>query len=362
MSSAGSDPYRSPESKAGRPRLAARAIAATLACTGALAIVACGSDEEGFPPPAEPAASPQLSTDPAGIVIDLDGGEAEGITADPQTGTVVVATRDPDRLFLVSEPTAARPRITEVKIPESPRHIQLAAPGGPALATAERTDQLLEINLPDGDLRTTKVGDFPHDAGADPADPRRIYVGDEGADTVSVVEDGRRTRTVPAPEQPGGIAALEDRFAVVAVAERVVSLYDDETLAELARVDAGVGPTHAVAGDDGRLYVADTQGDAILVFETRPELRLVDRANVSDSPYGIAIDNENDRLWVTQTGRNSVVELELTDLAPKRLRSFATVRQPNTVAVDPATGLVFVAGRTDGVLQVINPEADRPEQ
>jgi len=36
---------------------------------------------------------------------------------------------------------------------------------------------------------------------------------------------------------------------------------------------------------------------------------------------------------------------------------FATVRQPNTVAVDPATGRVFVASRTDGTLQLLDPPA-----
>jgi DNA-binding beta-propeller fold protein YncE len=32
-----------------------------------------------------------------------------------------------------------------------------------------------------------------------------------------------------------------------------------------------------------------------------------------------------------------------------------TVRQPNTVAVDSATGRIFVAGRTDGTVQLIDP-------
>jgi DNA-binding beta-propeller fold protein YncE len=34
-----------------------------------------------------------------------------------------------------------------------------------------------------------------------------------------------------------------------------------------------------------------------------------------------------------------------------------TVGQPNTVAVDSATGRVFVAGRADGSLQIIDPGA-----
>jgi DNA-binding beta-propeller fold protein YncE len=143
---------------------------------------------------------------------------------------------------------------------------------------------------------------------------------------------------------------------VITVAERTLSTYDAGTLEKRGEIEAGVGPTHLVAGDDDRFYVADTQGDAILVFESAPEPRLLDRANLPGKPYGIAIDNERERLWVTQTARNRVVEYELTDLAPKRLRSFATAQQPNTVAVDPATGYVYVAGRANGELQVFDPE------
>jgi DNA-binding beta-propeller fold protein YncE len=44
---------------------------------------------------------------------------------------------------------------------------------------------------------------------------------------------------------------------------------------------------------------------------------------------------------------------ELTDR--RLLRTFPTVRQPNSVAVDPGTGRVFVASRTDGTLEIFDP-------
>ena len=173
-----------------------------------------------------------------------------------------------------------------------------------------------------------------------------------------MVDGAAVSATLPAPEQPGGIAAAGNVVGVIAVAERVLATYDAETLEKTGQVGAGVGPTHIVAGDDGRFYVTDTEGDAILVFESAPEPRLLDRANLPGSPYGIAIDNRNERLWVTQAARNRVVEYELTDLAPKRLRSYPTVEQPNTVAVDPATGYVYVAGRANGDLQVFDPQLE----
>jgi DNA-binding beta-propeller fold protein YncE len=337
-----------------RAAASAALLTATLA---AVALTACGS-QEGFPPPAEPAASPAPSSKPAGTTLNLGRGEAEGIAADPATGLVAVGTRDPDRLYLVS---AERIALTtdRVAIPESPRHMQLAAPGGPLLTTAEQTDDLIEVSLPSGRTRVTRVGDFPHDATA--AADGSIFVADEGGDTISVVEDGVLTDTLPAPEQPGGIAASGENVAVIAVAERVLALYDVASRELIGQVDAGVGPTHIVAGDDGRMYVADTQGDAVLVFDAGGEdggPRLVDRIGVPGSPYGIAIDNRNDRLWVTRTASNLLTEFELTDLAPKRLRSFVTVQQPNSVAVDPSAGLVYVAGRAEATLQMIDPATD----
>lgn len=337
---------------------AGRIIHLLLIATAAITLAACGS-EEGFPPPAEPGVAPEVTTEPAGVVLDIGPGEAEGVISDPLTGITAVATRDPDRLFLVTDPLTDNPGIRRVQIPESPRHMQLARPGGPVITTAERTDDLIEVSLPTGDVRTVKVGDFPHDATAS-LDGERIFVADEGADTISVVSGPMVTDTLPAPEQPGGIAAASPSgmIGTIAVAERVLALYDPETLEKTGQVDAGVGPTHLVAGDDDRFYVADTQGDAILIFEAAPELRFLDRVNVPDKPYGIAIDNRNGYLWVTQTDRNRVIQYELTELAPKRIASFPTVRQPNTVSTDPRSGLVYVAGRAEGELQVFDPEEE----
>lgn len=345
-----------------RSRAGRLLVSAALLPAAATAAAGCGS-QEGFPPAAEPTASPVPDAEPAGKVIDLGPGEAEGVAADPVTGAVAVGTRDPDRLFLVSEAESASPEIRRVEIPESPRHMQLAGPGGPLLTTAEQADQLIEVALRSGKTTLTKVGDYPHDAAATAGG--EIFVGNEGGDTISVVAGGESTEELPAPEQPGGIAASGDVVAVVAVAERVIALYDAGTHELTGQVEAGVGPTHVLAGDDGRFYVADTEGDALLIFDSgedgEPEgkPRLIDRIGVTDSPYGIAIDNRADRLWVTRTGANLVTEYQLGELAPRRLRSFDTVQQPNSVAVDPATGLVYVAGRTDGVLQVIDPATDR---
>jgi DNA-binding beta-propeller fold protein YncE len=282
------------------------------------------------------------------------GRAPEGIAADPVTGLVAVALREPDEVALVD---GADGRVARrVGVPGAARHLSLAAPGGPVLAPAERADELVRIALPGGAADAVAVGVFPHDAAAAGS---RVFAGDERGNTLSVV-DGLDVRRIRVATQPGGVAASDNgrTVAVVSVRERVLEVFDSGTLERLGRVPAGAGPTHVVSGSQGRFYVVDTTGDALLVFEARPELRLSRRVALLGSPYGLAVDRERGRLWTTLTATNELVELS-GGARPRPLRSFPAVRQPNTVAVDARTGRVYVTGRADGVLQLLDPRRTR---
>lgn len=312
-------------------------------------IAGCGGSTEELPPPAEPAKSPPLERPPAGREIRV-GNKPEGLVADAQSRLLAVGLTNPDRLALVDMDTLEVKR--RIALSESPRHLRLATPGGPVLVPAERGNALIEVFLDGRPPRTTPVGRFPHDAAS--ADGRRIFVGDELGDTLSVLEDGRRVRVLDAPVQPGGVEVTGDgRVAVVGVRERALELFGAGRLRSLGKIDVGIGPTHVVALDR-RLFVVDTRGGALLEVRTRPELAIRRRTALPGAPYGVALDIQRRRLWVTLTETNEVVELT----SRRRLRSFPTVRQPNTVAVDVTTGRVFVASRSDGTLQVIEPGKD----
>ncbi len=337
---------------------AARRFGAALArlsvLAAALALAGCGSSQT-FPPAAEPAVSPPLTQIPAGTVIDLGEGEPEGIVADTETGIVAIGVRNPDGLALYD---SERERFGKtIELSESPRHLQLAGPGGPVLVPAERSNELIEVDLPEGRIsEETGVGEFPHDA---TAVGNRIFVGDEMGDTISVIEAGRVIGKLIAPAQPGGLAAAGELVGVIAVAERVLEVYDANTLGSVGSANAGVGPTHVVGAPEGRFYVTDTQGDALLSFRTEPRVQLVDRVNLPGTPYGIAVDPLGRRLYVTLTETNELVEYRITGMSPTEVARFPTVRQPNTVAVDGRRGRVFVASRVDRQLQAIELGAER---
>jgi DNA-binding beta-propeller fold protein YncE len=327
-------------------------VLATILLGVAAALAACGGSSDRLPPAAEPARSPALDRKPSGRVVRV-GHKPEGLAFDPVTGLLTVGLTNPDRLALVGGRTGRTVR--RVRLPESPRHLELAAPGGPVLVPAERANALVEVPLPSGPPRITRVGRFPHDVARARG---RLFVGDELGHTFSVVERGRRIATVRAPRQPGGVAATADRdhVAVVGVRERVLEVFDTRTLESAGEVNVGIGPTHVVGAGE-RFFVVDTRGNALLEVRLDP-LRVHRRTHLGGTPYGIALDTERRRYWVTLTERNEVAEL--TD--HRLLRRFPTVRQPNSVAVDPRSGRVFVASRKDGTLQLFDPAPCRGEE
>lgn len=335
------------------------ALAIAAAATAALA--GCGSfapaggasptaAHRPLPPAAEPATAPAPTAPPAGQLLALPGGEPEGIVADPTTGDVAVALRHPDRLAIVDGRTLRLLRV--VAVPGAARHLALAAPGGPVLLPGEDTDLLVAVALPGGAVvGKTKVGRQPHDAVATNG---AIFVADEFGHDLSVIRDGRVVATLPGPVQPGGVAATAGRVGAVDVRGALVYVYDASTGRRVGTVRVGAGPSHDVTIAPGLVAVADTRGNAVYVVAFGATPRVVGHIAAPGSPYGLAADPARHRLWVTLTGRNQVVGFAVgPDGSLREFARVSTVRQPNSVTVNPITGQVYVAGLTDAQLQSI---------
>jgi DNA-binding beta-propeller fold protein YncE len=149
----------------------------------------------------------------------------------------------------------------------------------------------------------------------------------------------------PAGVEPRSVAVVDGgrAIAVLAARERALEVYDSHTRKRIARAPAGVGPTAVVAGPGELVYVLDTTGAGLLVFDLRPHLRLTRRLGILGSPSGIAADPARQRLWVTTTRPNRI--LELADGArPHRVSSMRLPQAPAGVAVDPANHRVYVTG------------------
>lgn len=328
----------------------------------AFGLGACGSDDDAgsdaarpteprlaFPPTAyEPATSKGGGPTPEGRVKRI-GGRPEGLAIEPESGLLGVALRDRAHTFAILDPATLDVRRT-VALSADPRHVGVG--GGRFLVPLEDANRLAEVPATGGEPRLTKVGREPH---AVTAVGDQIFVADEFADSLTVVRDGKVTGTAVVDVQPGGVADVGGgQVAVVSVRANTISLVDTKTLRSGPSQNAGYGPSHAVAGPGGRVFVTDTRGGAIMVYETSPRLKFIQRLDLGGSPYGIAFDAERSRLWVTDSGADRVHEIEVGDEL-KRLGDRPTVQQPNTVAVDERTGAVFIASEATGDLQRFEP-------
>ncbi len=105
--------------------------------------------------------------------------------------------------------------------------------------------------------------------------------------------------------------------------KRTLTVVDKRT-GERQSVPAGVGPAQLVSEAD-RFYVTDATGNGLLVFQTKPELRLTRRVALPGTPFTIAADNKEHDLYVVLSARNELVQLPAHG-QPFVRRRFKTVR------------------------------------
>jgi len=57
---------------------------------------------------------------------------------------------------------------------------------------------------------------------------------------------------------------------------------------------------------------------------------------------------------VASSGTNEVLGYDMAEATPRDVVRFASVQNPYTLGVDTATGRLFIAGITGGVLQIVD--------
>ncbi|MBO0686484.1 MAG: YncE family protein [Candidatus Dormibacteraeota bacterium] len=295
----------------------------------------------------EPGSAPTPAAAPAGTVVPV-GPEPEGVAVDPKSGLVAVDLRSPNAIAVLDSDGRVQ---RTIPVPAFGRHLRFGGPGL-LLAPLEASRTLAEVDVASGTiLAEVPLGKQPHDAVAAGG---RFFVGNEFSDTLAVVKGTTVQRELPAPMQPGGVAATPNAVVVVGVRSHLLEAFDTRTLASLGTVAAGAGPTHLDASGP-LVYETDTLGDAVRVFSVRPHPRQVAAVPAQGRPLGIALDAVRHRLWVTLSASNMLVEYDVTQTKPRLLATYPTVQQANTVAVDAHSGRVWVTGKAAGVLELIDP-------
>lgn len=322
------------------PRITACTIGAAL-----LLLTGCSSEKDGDDlqtmDPATAAVAPAAAT-PAGSVEAL-GRPVDALAFDPATNTTAILTDGGTNLLLQG---AGDPRT----VPLDGRAVDMAsATEGRVLLPMDGRVQIVDTAsgekssvTVDGDARSALF--LPDGTLAVGLASGRIQIVDAADGTVTDTVSG--LASVDELALTGGDLSALDR--------RQTSLTEidlgDSSLGMALR--AGEGATHLVTDEHERILVTDTGGDELLVFTTDP-LIMRQRYPVPHAPYALAYDDRTDLVWVTLTGSNKVVGYDLSTGVPVEKGRFDTVRQPNSVTVDTATGTLVIGSATGDGLQRI---------
>jgi ligand-binding sensor domain-containing protein len=326
-----------------------------------VALAGCSANNADSPPPtivpAQAAQSPPVTGAPAGVVRPLPG-HAQAAVFDPATANLAVLSPGvggQSTVSVVSSSGEARP----VPLP------------GPATAIAGDNDGRVYASTRGGyfriDLRAGTVSrvaiagqpstDFT--AIARRADGKLVLGSADGAvytlsNDSTVGASLKIFARVDALVTQGNTAVVLDRGQTSVTTISASGNDADHALR------AGEGATTMAVDSAGRVLVADTRGDELLVFGTDP-LILRQRYPVRDAPYGLAGSSPSRKggdirpglAWVSQTAINTVVGYDLATGIPVEKVRYRTVQQPNSLAFDDASGTLYVVSGSGAGVQVI---------
>lgn len=316
-----------------------------------VAAAACSSNPADAPPPtispARAADSPPATATPAGEIRPLDG---SGLASafDRATHTLVVLGADPAGKSLVTTFPPAGPART-VPLPAA-----VTALGGDGRGTALLAARggYFRLDVASGavtrfDVDGASSTDFT--AIARRADGRVVLGSADGA-VYTLSSDTAVGARLQIFARVDALVTQGDTAFVLDRGQTSVTTVDVSGTKAQHALRAGDGATTIAADSAGRVLVADTRGDELLVFGSDP-LMLRQRYPVPGAPYGLT--GSDQLAWVSETATNSVVGYDLSTGIPVEKVRHRTVRQPNSLAFDDDTGTLYVVSGSGAGVQVI---------
>jgi DNA-binding beta-propeller fold protein YncE len=322
-----------------------------------IALAACSTKTADAPPPtiapAQAAVSPPVTAPPAGEVYPLSG-PGLASTFDGATHTLVVLGSDPaGRSVLTTFPPSAPPRTVPL-----PAAATALTGDGRGTAYVSTKGGYFRIDVAGGTVTRLDVDgatDTEFTAIAHRGDGKVVLGSAEGA-VYTLSSDTAVAAKLEIFARVDALAAQGDTVVVLDRGQTSVTTVDASGTHAEHSLRAGDGATTIAADAAGRVLVADTRGDELLVFGVDP-LMLRQRYPVPGAPYGLT--GSSGLAWVSETAANSVVGYDLATGIPVEKVRYRTVRQPNSLAIDDVTGTLYVVSGSGGGVQVI-PRAAGP--
>lgn len=334
------------DAKAAGRRIVAGCVAAAVLLAG------CTSKPTDTAPvpvgPATPASAPTPAAAPAGEVRKLDGRPVAAYVSPATSNLVVLGGADPDAPDTVSVLGRDGSTLRMITLPGPATAL---TDDGHGHALVSTRGGYFSVDLVAGTAaRTTVDGeqDTEFTAIARRADGRLVLGSADGSvfvlgpDAAVAIREKLFSRVDSIVTQ-GNTAVVLDR------AQTSVTAVDADGKTPLS-LRAGEGATTMATDPDGRVLVADTRGEELLVFSAEP-LILRQRYPVREAPYGIA--GSAQLAWVSQTAANTVIGYDLSTGIPVEKVRYPTVQQPNILAFDDASGALYVVSGSGAGVQVI---------
>ncbi|GGI91037.1 lipoprotein [Saccharopolyspora subtropica] len=318
--------------------------------SAALLLTGCGIDTTSDPlqvtdtlTAATPATSPPTTTPPVGTVHPAPPVQ---LTAyDRDTHTLALAT---GRTLLLIDTTTGAQR--SIDLPSPPA--ALRAEAGRALAALPDSNQITRIDLRTATTHTTPVTGGPVDA-LD-LDPHRTAVALRNPASVTILTDGTPTATTTGLKGPAQLLTAGGHLHILDRLTTAITPINPTTGDKGAGLRAGEGATNATTDRYGRILTIDTRGQEYLAFSAGP-LIMKQRYPVPGAPYAIAYDPTRNLAWVTLTATNELVGYDIAGGEPTETHRLPTISQPNSIAVDPDTGTLYIASANGAGYQVVKP-------
>ena len=317
-----------------------------------LALASCGSKAVDGPPPtiapATAAVSPAASEAPAGSVRPLTG-RGEAVVFDAATSSSVVLSTDAGgRSALVTFPVTGASRTVPLPTPAT-----AIAGDGRGTVYAATKGGYFAVNLAAGGAVARLDVDGERDTDFTAVTRRadgKIVLGSSSGAVYTLSSDTAVGARLQIFARVDGLVAEGDTVAVLDRGQTSVTTVDPSGTKQQHALRAGEGATTMVADPAGRILVADTRGEALLVFGTDP-LMLRQQYPVKGAPFALA--GSSRLAWVSQTAANTVVGYDLATGIPVEKVRYRTVQQPNSMTYDDQTGTLFVVSGSGAGVQVI---------
>ncbi len=204
-------------------------------------------------------------------------------------------------------------------------------------------------------LNAPRVGKEPKGVAVDSTG--LVYVANSGESSVTVLDASGAVKGTVALSGPAWSVAVDPRtdlaYLAVQSGPKSVAAVDGRTLSVRAQVDLPLLLSlKGIAVDPGsRVYVSSDRGLISVLDVSGSALREVNRIFVGENPNALAVDPTTRLLYVVETGNDRV---SIYNSDGQNQKSVSVLRLPSAIALDPAAGRAYVTGTRSDSLSVVD--------